>query len=188
MITDAMTAPSPISEESSEKRKRGRPPRLETTIARQVGEGASPAAGPRARVNRGFAIQAMCVLQEDEAGQYGWLFETAAMTRGDPHSFRPSILAELGRIDDEELLKECARIICDQKPTARDAIIRIRRLRRRSPPRGDAEQLQSELRRVLNEYLVRFPETPQSALQEAVAGLTVDIDAWARGLMRKTLP
>jgi ATP-dependent helicase YprA (DUF1998 family) len=81
---------------------------------------------------------------------------------------RWTILAELGRIEDDADLLAVARVVCDAKPKARNAVRMVRewRLGRPAQPRRD---LADELADTIDGYLARHPETPWAFVKESLA-------------------
>ena len=58
---------------------------------------------------------------------------------------RHTILAELGRIEDEDDLRSIARQICELKPGSKEAVAMIRQWRTGKSPSGDAISLTNAL-------------------------------------------
>jgi hypothetical protein len=71
-------------------------------------------------------VRALGLLCDDLA--FRWLCDGKAMTAGGA-KWKPAILTELGRIDDEDDLREVARQLCELKPKTKDAIAAVRRWR-----------------------------------------------------------
>lgn len=110
--------------EAASKKKRGRPrlihPKLEFWATMLWGDARSH----QHVLNGEYYMRALDALKEKENGdlpkKYRWLVEP-----------RPKItlLAELGRITDEEWLRGWARGVCRSKPKVKDAIAVIRNWR-----------------------------------------------------------
>jgi hypothetical protein len=91
---------------------------------------------------------------EDKAADtaaFAWL--------GDPdteNKSKSTILAELGRFRDPDVIRGYARIICDQKMRTREAVARLRDLRT-EPKTGSISGLSDELINHVNDYCLRHP-------------------------------
>jgi hypothetical protein len=127
--------------------------------------------------------RALALLSEDPA--YRWLCDPEAM-QAKPRpsaqkSWRPTILAELGRIPGDEDLKAMAGQICQLKPKTRDAVLLIRGWRKGKESPGNARQLAAALVACINDYLKRHPSTTWSIVRAALdaAGDAVDQSAGA---------
>ena len=150
-----------LSEKFSENRRRGRPKVISGAMVGIVNFAASdPDATPRTLQNKFYQLQAIHALslgKEDmpEAFRFLWDANEATQTfRG-----RWTILAELGRIADENDMRAVAHKVCEMKPRARDAVAMIRRARIGESKAGDTLQLANELIETINDYRVRHPAT-----------------------------
>jgi hypothetical protein len=65
---------------------------------------------------------------------------------------RHTILAELGRIDDEQEREAMALYLCEHKPTTRQAVALIRQYRLGTRPPGSVVQLADVIRRAIATY------------------------------------
>ena len=84
-------------------------------------------------------------------------------------AWRPTILAELGRIPDDQDLKAMAGRICQLKPQTKDAVLLIRRWRKGQERPGDAGSLAAALAACINDYLKRYPSTTWPTVRAALA-------------------
>jgi hypothetical protein len=85
----------------------------------------------------------------------------------DTTPLRRTILAELGRIEDEAVRELIALDVCAAQPKTREAVARIRAFRLGRSPQGSAAQLYRALLNTLQEYRVAHPDMPWDAVQEA---------------------
>jgi len=160
-----------FSEEFSDNGKGGRGrPRLLSAELQQTFAAIWHKEG-RALQNAVYGTRAFKLLHE--LPQYAWLFE-------DNGERRWTLVEELGRVPDDELLRSVALELCKKKPRVRDALVMLRHWRlhvtgREQRVKADADRLQRELRNVLNDYLLRHPETTQEQLLEAIRGLHTDV-------------
>ena len=151
-------APGSISENSSEK-KRGRPrvlsERMETRLR---GLGGCQQGTRRGRLNGYYFFNGFRLFSGD-SGKYdsarikrwGWLhYDTLGTSR---ERWRHTIMAEIGRLDHLETMERAADLICELKPSARQAAAMIRRWRRpgQSKP-ANSYDLAQALCRAFNEY------------------------------------
>lgn len=105
--------------------------------------------------------QTRAVLLVMDRPDFRWLFDPQAGTS------RNTILAELGRIEDDRLLLEMAGEICRRKPTSREAVAAIRRFRgARNEP--SSRKLMIKLIKSVDAYLKRHPTTTWEQVRLAV--------------------
>ena len=113
--------------ENNGKRKRGRPPFItaELLAARAIYAEVTP----RHQNNIAYRLRALNLLKDDP--EFSWIADGPGMTAGKRNSWKPGILAELGRIGDVEAVRIIAREICEKKPLTKDAERAIRQWRLR---------------------------------------------------------
>ncbi|HEY0322812.1 MAG TPA: hypothetical protein VGC66_17795 [Pyrinomonadaceae bacterium] len=156
-----------------QKRRGGRPrlklfePKIEETFE---GLGVYDGSGTeRNRQNWMYRQRAICLLNVIKDKRYKWLFDTAKVQAGAPRAEKMSILAELGRIQDPDIMRAVALCLCEEKPTTRDAVHRIRRFRTGKRSEGNVRQLEYEIRNLVADYLNRHPEMLFSRACDALA-------------------
>jgi hypothetical protein len=66
--------------------------------------------------------------------------------------FKRTILIELGRLEDEKMIRGVARVICQNKLSTDDAITYIRQFRTKQKPAGDKEKLALSIGKAIDEY------------------------------------
>ena len=145
-----------ISEKFSEKPKRGRPPAMPAEWERlMVRAGAfGDAKSRRSHVDFWYVCGAISALEDTGHGfqePYAWLVNDK--------NIRKTVLAELGRIQDEEAIRLCAAKICELKPKTKDAVAMIRRWRGVNRKKPSCLDLTSEIIATVNDYLRRYPAT-----------------------------
>ena len=159
-------------ENVTEKPKRGRPrstPPDWDLIMRRVGQTGTP----RTLVNFYYTSRAMAVLNlksipEDDPLR--WLYDPTLAAHNERAGFKQTILSELGRIPDDQLLRAVALQVCELKPKTRDAIIMIRRLRvGEGKPKPD--QLETEIIHLIDNFRMRYPSTSWYDVFEALASV-----------------
>ncbi len=119
-----------FSEDSSKKRKRGRPrllaPLMEDVFRTKTGSYTTA----RTVQNAYYEIRAFKVLGlggDADVTPYSWLASPGCKKgESERRYYRRSILAELGRFKDDEDLRLFAEIICEWKPKAKHAIALLR--------------------------------------------------------------
>lgn len=155
MSNDAQ-APT-ISESDSEKPKRGRP-RITSAMDDAFFRHFFPGCGRRTATNHCHMHRAMRLLGRNSEAT--WLYDAERTVAGEV-KLRFTILAELGRIDDDDLLLEVAAELCRLKPKARDAIAMIRRLRgaQCEPKYSHTVALTYALLTTIEEYITRHEAT-----------------------------
>lgn len=165
---------SGISENISEKPRRGRPRLLSKELEQIAIFKDGPYCSPRTHQNGHYEIRALRVLDitgDQLPEEYRWLMDPDKQREGrsERQGYRKTILAELGRIDDDECLQAVAKRICELKPKTRDAILMIRRWRVGGSKPADVRQLANEVIRTINDYLQRHPSTTH---QQVLTALT----------------
>ena len=101
------------------------------------------------------AIQTLCY-----EPRFAWLADGEKMAAGVKDAWKPSILAELGRIRDGDTLRAVALRICELKPSTKEAVAIIRRFRLNREPPGDYLDLVHHLAKALDGYVAVHPSTP----------------------------
>jgi hypothetical protein len=162
-----------ISATVSENRPRGRPRKYDLDALRQNPrlDGRST----RTLQNAIYQERAERLLDRPEHQPWvRWLFEPR----------RPTILAELGRMEDDLLLVQQAEWVCEEQPYTHDAVVMLRDERRwrgpqvpRWPRRWQApeEVLADRILAEINRYLRVHPSVSPTAMRKALT------------LVRKTL-
>ena len=160
---------SGISGNFSEKRKRGRPSAMEPTV--EAGFRASGLFGQyrtrRGAVNKYYGIVALDALK-DEAG-LTWLFTYDDMRRGGNCKVRYTILSELGRLRDPEMIRGLAAQLCELKPTTTAAVAKIRRFRTGKQAQASADDLADRLCNVLGAYEEAHADATHAMMRDALA-------------------
>lgn len=80
----------------------------------------------RGQANVAYRQRALSRLRD---GRFPWLADPDKINAGTPDAWQPTILAELGRIDDEQLFFALAQQLCERRPATRVAIRLVRRHR-----------------------------------------------------------
>jgi hypothetical protein len=131
---------------------------------------------PEVKTDRGLRQkqhQTRAVVLVMDEPEFRWLFDAETGT------CRNTILAELGRIQNDELLLEMAREVCRRKPKSREAVAAIRRFRGvRDEP--NSRKLMVKLIKTIDEYLKRYPGTTWEQVQDAVAQAADVVDEATR--------
>jgi hypothetical protein len=164
-----------ISENFSEKPRRGRPPVMNPELEKRCRRAAGmfQHSSRRANVNEYYFYEAMGALwpdgdaEQEEANKvtFAWL--------GDPSTqkgTKNTIVSELGRLVDPDTIREAARQICERKMRTREAVVRLRRLRVK-PKTGSVSELREELIAHVNDYWLRHPEFTVEQFLDAIAEL-----------------
>jgi hypothetical protein len=85
-----------------------------------------PNVSERTRQNKFYQLKAMNALglnlDEGKPQPYPWLWGEPNVPRPGDHRVRWTVLAELGRIEDDELMRAVAARVCELKPMTREAV------------------------------------------------------------------
>jgi hypothetical protein len=92
---------------------------------------------------------------------------------------RHTIMSELGRIEDAQVMRAAAALVCANKPTAREAVVMLRRFRTGKESPGGAIGLTTALTACLNDYLARHPGTTWQVVRAAVENLADAVEEGA---------
>jgi hypothetical protein len=158
-----------ISETASENpahRKRGRPAvysEQQMNLARQY----SDASTVRGKQNFLYMTRAIRVLDYDP--EFCWLVGTREEINAGKKVFHNSILTELGRIKDEDTLRDIARRICEIKPRCKDALVMMRRWRTGRTLAGDAGSLTKAIIQTVEDYCAARSDTTLPIILAALA-------------------
>jgi hypothetical protein len=114
-------------------------------------------------LHRQRALHHLAAVQDE---RLKWLFDEDAIMRGDDLKY--SVLAELGRIDDQRELLTIALAVCELKPSITDAVQMIKRYRAGEAKPGESDKLTQEIIGTINRYLKRHP-TSWEQVKEALS-------------------
>jgi hypothetical protein len=98
-----------------------------------------------------------------------WLSDTTEEIMAGRGKMRRAILQELGRVENDDDMREIALELCRIKPTAKDARTMIRQWRGATRKQADALDLANMLIAAINDYLHRFPQTTWEQVRLALA-------------------
>src|ERR1051326_8532599 len=130
--------------------------------------------------NKHYELRAFGVLGftgETFPEEFRWLCDPEKQKPGRAYceGFRRSILAELGRIEDEETLRAAARRMCQLRPKAREAMVMIRRFRLGGAKPGDALELANAVIATINDYMRRRPGLSADDIRDAIRTVEANI-------------
>lgn len=163
-----------ISENFSEKKKRGRPRLFHPEYEKVIRRGREYT-DIRTIYNQEYETRAFTVLglspKNPPDFPFSWLGDESKIEVGKSRrcGFRKTILSELGRIDNDSNLIEAAKEICRLKPKTQDAVKMIRgwRLRRAYAP----VSLESSLRKAIEDYRKNHPDIKDKDIYETLCSL-----------------
>jgi hypothetical protein len=122
----------------------------------------------RSRQNVHYRERALLRLGFGKEAGFQWLADFERMKAGKPHAWRKTILAELGRIEDEDDFRAIALRICELKPKTHDAVAMIRDARFGRHRVGRPDDLANELVSCINDYMTRKRATEWLGVIEAL--------------------
>jgi hypothetical protein len=144
-----------ISETVSEKPggpRRGRPPVMGKASGEWVDMVFPEVRTQRGKHNHFYGWRAVKLLRKHHP-RYGWLVGTEEEIRDGVRGDRLTILAELGRIEDDDYLLLVAADICCRKPTAAEATRIIRHYRTGREPKDAVQEMTDIVCKAVNSYL-----------------------------------
>jgi hypothetical protein len=153
-------------------KKRGRPPTIpawELRLNRDVYERRSP----RHLNNTVYKTRAIHLVHHDP--RFAWLCsDEATIMQGKGH-MRHTILAELGRIEDEAAREAMALYLCAHKPPTRQAIALIRQYRLGTRPPGSVVQLADVISRAVATYQAEYRPLSDDEVSQALHDVAHEI-------------
>lgn len=166
---------SAAAAENTGPRKRGRP-KIMTPADEQLCNFWFPEVkSERGRQDVFYRQRAM----EHLADQPGlnWLRDEEAMTAGARNAWKPSVLAELGRIDDPEAMLTAAHRVVHLKPrTCKAAVAMIRRWRRGNTAAACPVSLAAAMVRGIDAYAATHPDTSNKHILDALKWVPILLD------------
>jgi hypothetical protein len=105
----------------------------------------------------------------DYEPEFCWLVGTPEEINAGKKVFHNSILTELGRIKDDDNLRDTARQICAIKPRCKDALVMIRRWRTGKTLAGDAGSLTKAIIQTVEDYCAARSDTTLPIILAALA-------------------
>lgn len=164
-----------ISEIISETRQRGRPPVMDEAQVKLAEFCTENKVTHRHKLNIHYGQRALSLVRDQK--QFSWLVDSSAeIMAGTGRIKKTTILAELGRIQNDENLKVFALEICKLKPTTGAAVAMLRRARGVSEEAGNAEGVAHAIRVALNAYITRHPSTPWPDVTAALVTVQQDVE------------
>lgn len=168
-----------ISETVSENRKRGRPPVMDAEDVKLVKFLTSEKITHRHELNLHYRQRAIRLVMDQK--QFSWLLDSAAeIMAGTGRIKKHTILAALGRIQNDDDLKAIALEICKRKPKTKTALVLIRRARGVSKDDGNANGVAHAIRVAVNDYLTRHPSTPWEDVTAALVSVQIAVKESSR--------
>lgn len=146
------------------KNKQGRPRRFSEESVRII-----KSLFPELKSKRGVddALWRTYAMQVIGGTEYKWLFDKVGCEAG-LNTWKPVLLAELGRIDNAGDIRKCAAELCELKPKTRDGVLMIRRWRLSKDGVGTAKDLAQAMLSAYNDYLMRYPATTKNNIGAAL--------------------
>lgn len=152
---------------SENKRRRGRPEvidKWEYDVQFAVGP-------PEAHTKRGlqnlvYRTRALSCLVDNP--EYVWLCDGKKMQAGAPNAWKPTILAELGRFGDEDLIKAYAVQICELKLKTAEAVKLLRKARLGRSAKHTHRGLVRALAKTIDDYKIGRGEAAKADILRAL--------------------
>lgn len=109
-----------------------------------------------------------CLLDKPE---YVWLCDGKKMVAGVPNSSKPAILTELGRFEDDDLIKAYAVQICELKPKTAEAVKLLRKARLGRSAKHTHRGLVRALAKTLDNYKIGRGDVAKADILRALNDL-----------------
>jgi len=154
--------------EAASKKRRGRPKVMDKIFAKLAKDISPDVKTTRGLQNVHYRQRAFICLGLGDDARFKWLCDSEAMMKDGPNAWKPGILAELGRFNDDEELRAYAEAICEQKPKTKDAIVRLRRARLGNGARPNCTALTQQIARLVDAYRVAHPDATKRQILQAI--------------------
>lgn len=165
-----------IKEDSSEKRKRGRPRLYDPLILRRGL--LSDARTERGRIEFWHCTHAWGIIKSVwESDPAGNAWAEFYMDKNRTYIFHQAILSALGRIEDEASILEWAKVIAERRLSTRSAVAAIRRARLGRKDEPDFLSLVRSIRIALEAYVDTHPSTSLDIVVRALRRLADAIES-----------
>lgn len=138
--------------ETVSKNKRGRPGAIPAELEGTVSWLAGPGASERTKQNAYYKVRAIHVLGKDNDPALKWLFDPVKINAGDETAWKPGVLTELGRIEEEADLLAMAKEVAREKPKIKEAVSKIREFRLGGKPQATDEGLANAIITAMRGY------------------------------------
>ena len=136
----------------------------------------------RGKLDVEYRFHALHCLGGGKDLRFFWIADFKKMESGEPRSWKPAILTELGRIGDPESIKNVALALCSKKPkTTKQAIAFIRRIRTGKEPIGDCLDLGSKISKLIDEYMAARPSMTFQMVRMALINTLDIVEEMERG-------
>lgn len=83
-------------------------------------------------------------------------------------TYKKTILIELGRLEDVDLIRKVALFICEKELTTTEAVAHIRQLNVSSKPKGSVHNLAKALAKSIDEYKSKHSDVTDEMVQESL--------------------
>ena len=117
-------------------------------------------------MNRLHAVTALVALQGDN--RFSWLFDLEDTEAGGRKKIRRTLLSELGRLRDPDVIRESALELCSRKPKTATGVAWLRRFSTGSSPISDVDGLANQICGLLDRYQNTPPDLTFEEMLEAL--------------------
>lgn len=156
---------------SENKRKRGRPPKMldigktrKEYISKLAKEGMAEGKGERTKINNFYLHEAQAVLWDSD---FSYLIINDDKT-GTTKIKKRTILYELGRLEDPDIIRDVARVICENKLYTAEAVVYIRQHRTGGKPAGSNIDLARVIGKTIDEYMLKHSDVNEDMIRESL--------------------
>jgi len=156
--------------ENFSEKKRGRPPIIDKDLDKLLPVLFPDINNRRTYLNHYYMIKAIAILQRNnlEMTECEYLFGDP---KGNPDNmkFKKTILTELGRFGDPDIIRECALHICRERMNTKTAVQRLRNVRAgKKNHSANSKLLASRLIKTINDFMEQYPDTPDIEIDRAL--------------------
>jgi hypothetical protein len=122
----------------------------------------------RTKMNEYYARVAQVALDYGDSDEFSFIISAVNATKPVFDTYKKTILIELGRLEDVDLIRKVASMICEKELTTTEAVAQIRQLRVGSKPKGSVYNLAKALAKSIDEYKSKHSDVTDEMVQESL--------------------
>jgi len=175
---------------SENKRKRGRPPKmLDDGVSRKKRISdlekmglSTDGKSERAKINNFYQIIAHGALKDQNDntpidGEFSFIISSVGWH--DIRNYKRTILQELGRLEDPDLIRDVARVICENKLNTMEAVTYIRQFRTGGKSTGDSLNLARVIGKTIDVYILKHSGVNDDMIRDS---LNIVLNAFSKNV------
>jgi hypothetical protein len=122
----------------------------------------------RTKMNEYYALVAQVALDNGDSDEFSFIISVVNVMKPVFDTYKKTILIELGRLEDVDLIRKVALFICEKELTTTEAVAHIRQLSVGSKPKGSVHNLAKALAKSIDEYKSKHSDVTDEMVQESL--------------------